>query len=36
MKRFHVNVAVADLDRSIKFYKSLFGVEPYEPAQKGR
>jgi catechol 2,3-dioxygenase-like lactoylglutathione lyase family enzyme len=28
MKRFHVNVAVTDLDRSIKFYKSLFGVEP--------
>ena len=28
MKRFHVNVAVADLDKSIKFYKGLFGIEP--------
>lgn len=28
MKRFHVNVAVADLDRSTQFYSTLFGVEP--------
>jgi catechol 2,3-dioxygenase-like lactoylglutathione lyase family enzyme len=28
MKRFHVNVAVADLDRSTQFYRTLFGVEP--------
>ena len=28
MKRFHVNVAVADLKRSTKFYKTLFGVPP--------
>ena len=28
MKRFHVNVAVADLDRSAQFYATLFGVEP--------
>jgi catechol 2,3-dioxygenase-like lactoylglutathione lyase family enzyme len=28
MKRFHVNVAVADLERSVKFYQGLFGVEP--------
>jgi catechol 2,3-dioxygenase-like lactoylglutathione lyase family enzyme len=28
MKRFHVNVAVADLGRSIKFYSILFGQSP--------
>ena len=28
MKRFHVNVSVADLDRSTQFYTTLFGVEP--------
>ncbi len=28
MKRFHVNVAVADLDRSAQFYATLFGVQP--------
>ena len=28
MKRFHVNVAVADLDRSAQFYATLFGVAP--------
>ena len=28
MKRFHVSVAVADLDQSIRFYKTLFGQEP--------
>jgi catechol 2,3-dioxygenase-like lactoylglutathione lyase family enzyme len=28
MKRFHVSVAVADLDRSVNFYSTLFGVEP--------
>ena len=28
MKRFHVNVGVADLDRSIRFYTTLFGAEP--------
>lgn len=28
MKRFHVNVAVADLDRSRRFYSSLFAAEP--------
>ena len=28
MKRFHVNVAVTDLDRSIGFYTALFGAEP--------
>ncbi len=28
MKRFHVNVAVADLTRSTEFYKTLFGVPP--------
>jgi catechol 2,3-dioxygenase-like lactoylglutathione lyase family enzyme len=28
MKRFHVNVAVADLARSTRFYSTLFGVEP--------
>ena len=28
MKRFHVNVAVADLDDSIDFYRTLFGAEP--------
>ena len=28
MKRFHVHVAVADLDRSIGFYSTLFGAEP--------
>jgi catechol 2,3-dioxygenase-like lactoylglutathione lyase family enzyme len=28
MKRFHVNVAVADLDRSVEFYSTLFGTGP--------
>ena len=28
MKRFHVNVAVADLNRSTQFYSTLFGIEP--------
>lgn len=28
MKRFHVHVAVADLQKSIGFYSTLFGAEP--------
>ena len=28
MKRFHVNVSVADIGRSIEFYRTLFGTEP--------
>lgn len=28
MKRFHVNVSVADLAQSIEFYKMLFGQDP--------
>jgi catechol 2,3-dioxygenase-like lactoylglutathione lyase family enzyme len=28
MKRFHVNVSVADLSQSIQFYTTLFGQEP--------
>lgn len=28
MKRFHVNVTVADLGRSTQFYSTLFGCEP--------
>lgn len=28
MKRFHVHVAVADLDQSVGFYSTLFGIEP--------
>jgi catechol 2,3-dioxygenase-like lactoylglutathione lyase family enzyme len=28
MKRFHVHVAVTDLDRSIRFYETLFGAAP--------
>jgi catechol 2,3-dioxygenase-like lactoylglutathione lyase family enzyme len=28
MKRLHVHVGVAELDRSIGFYSTLFGVEP--------
>ena len=28
MKRFHVNVSVADLGRSVKFYSILFGEAP--------
>lgn len=28
MKRLHVHVYVSDLERSIQFYKTLFGVEP--------
>ncbi len=28
MKRFHVNVSVADLARSVEFYRTLFGQEP--------
>ncbi len=28
MKRFHVNVSVADLAQSVEFYTTLFGQEP--------
>lgn len=28
MKRFHVHVAVPDLQRSIRFYSTMFGAEP--------
>jgi catechol 2,3-dioxygenase-like lactoylglutathione lyase family enzyme len=28
MKRFHVHVAVSDLQQSIRFYSALFGAEP--------
>jgi len=28
MKRFHVHVAVSDLDQSIRFYSTLFGADP--------
>ena len=28
MKRFHVHVAVADLERSAHFYSALFGMQP--------
>jgi catechol 2,3-dioxygenase-like lactoylglutathione lyase family enzyme len=28
MKRFHVHLAVPDLEQSISFYKRLFGLEP--------
>lgn len=28
MKRFHVNLTVADLDKSVKFYNTLFATEP--------
>jgi catechol 2,3-dioxygenase-like lactoylglutathione lyase family enzyme len=28
MKRFHVHVAVNDLDKSIRFYSTVFGAEP--------
>jgi catechol 2,3-dioxygenase-like lactoylglutathione lyase family enzyme len=28
MKRFHMHVAVSDLDQSIGFYSALFGAEP--------
>ena len=28
MKRFHVNVSVANLEQSIEFYQTLFGAEP--------
>jgi catechol 2,3-dioxygenase-like lactoylglutathione lyase family enzyme len=28
MKRFHVNVAVRDLDASVRFYATLFGEQP--------
>lgn len=28
MKRFHVNLAVADLTKSTRFYSTLFGEEP--------
>ena len=28
MKRFHVHVAVEDLDTSIRFYSKVFGIEP--------
>lgn len=28
MKRFHVHVAVADLEESVRFYRALFAAEP--------
>lgn len=28
MKRFHVNVSVADLQQSVRFYNALFGEQP--------
>jgi catechol 2,3-dioxygenase-like lactoylglutathione lyase family enzyme len=28
MKRFHVHVAVPDLQQSIRFYSTMFGIEP--------
>ena len=28
MKRLHMHIAVADLDRNVKFYSTLFGAEP--------
>ena len=28
MKRFHVNVSVRSLDKSLDFYRTLFGAEP--------
>ena len=28
MKRFHVNISVTDLSRSIDFYRTLIGQEP--------
>jgi catechol 2,3-dioxygenase-like lactoylglutathione lyase family enzyme len=28
MKRLHVHVAVSDLERSVRFYSTLFGTEP--------
>ncbi len=28
MKRFHVNIGTADLDRSVAFYEKLFGEAP--------
>jgi len=28
MKRLHVHVSVADLETSVRFYRSLFGAEP--------
>lgn len=28
MKRFHVNLSVSDLERTLDFYSTLFGVEP--------
>lgn len=28
MKRFHVHVAVADLEQSVEFYSTLFGTSP--------
>jgi catechol 2,3-dioxygenase-like lactoylglutathione lyase family enzyme len=28
MKRFHVHVAVPDLQQSIRFYSTMFGAEP--------
>ena len=28
MKRFHVNVGVADIEKSVEFYRTLFGAEP--------
>jgi catechol 2,3-dioxygenase-like lactoylglutathione lyase family enzyme len=33
MKRFHVHVAVHDLEQSIRFYKALFDAEPTREAK---
>jgi len=34
MKRFHVNVSVADLSQSIEFYNTLFGQDLAPDASK--
>lgn len=31
MKRFHVQVSVADLAKSVNFYATLFGTPPSRP-----
>ena len=36
MKRFHVQVAVSDLEQSIRFYSTLFGGEPSVQKEIGR
>ena len=36
MKRFHVHLHVADLEKSIGFYSALFAAQPAEDGRRGQ